>query len=189
MRALGKSMLARWTDAMLLQCASNSSAGANTAADMMGLTTADMISSRQLLNEADGVMDIGSSAASGASKEADLKSVTNVLEVQLTERLRAAAGQVGGHMSVDWANCEMRSIELAWMPAGALQESGQPNTAGGQSNTGGSGAAGGWLWATPGNGGQWWPGECHSVGWDAGRYSLQRLLLRQLQVAVHDGGV
>jgi hypothetical protein len=116
-------------------------------------------------------MDIGSGGASKEVTDDSFKSVLNGLSnnCQLAERLRAAAGEVGGRMSVDWANCEMRSIELTWMPAGSLQGTAAAAAGGGGSMDDGSGSAAGlssgavaagWLWATPGNGGEWWPGAC-----------------------------
>jgi hypothetical protein len=150
---------------MLQQCTSSSgsnigssTAGSNGCKDVSGSDGSN--DRRHLLDSTDGIMDISSSTGTGQAAE-DLKRVTHVLDCQLAEQLRVAAGEVGGRMSTDWANCEMRSIQLAWMPAGALQGgrgAAAAAAAAGASSGDGVDAAGGWLWATPGNGGEWWPG-------------------------------
>ncbi|KAF6262965.1 histidine phosphatase superfamily [Scenedesmus sp. NREL 46B-D3] len=137
MRALGRTMLST--------CAASSNAG--TA----GVTDSVAGDSMQLLSNADGVMDIYDNGTGG--KAAISKTSTTAVAPQLAEQLRVAAGEVGGRMSIAWANCEMRSIQLGWAPAGVLQAGGGTAAA-----AAGGGGVGGFLWAAPGDVGEWWSG-------------------------------
>jgi hypothetical protein len=141
MRALGKTMLKTWNEAMLQQC--NLQAAANAA-------------------------------AAGACVPSDISSAGGLLDVTTAEAVRVSAGDVAGHISADWMNCEMRSIQLCWGPE--LFRSSPSNSSSGNKRDVEDGAraglavAGGglidsrgWLWATAGDGTVWFPGGFYGL--------------------------
>lgn len=148
MRALGKDMLKTWSDAMLQQCSSNASNDSSAAP----------------------VRPDGNATALGTG------SLSTALDAQRAELLRSTAGELAGRMSVDWHNCEMRSVQLCWGPG--VHHA--PDAVGD-----GDAAGQGWLWAKPGDAAEWFPGEWRTCY----RYMMKRVWILYVAYCLCTGKV